>query len=93
MSKNYIRREWANNLAVATSEQELRTEVDTFKERANNLAVLISELSERELCTEVVDTTKEGANNLAVWISERELCTEVDTTKKGANNPKREQII
>ena len=47
---------------------------------------MISELSERELCTEVVDTTKEGANNLAVWISERELCTEVDTTKKGANN-------
>ena len=59
MSKNYIQREWANNLAVAISERELRTEVDTTKKGANNLAVAISE---RELCTEV-DTTKKGANN------------------------------
>ena len=45
------------------SEQELRIEVDTTKEGANNLAVAISE---QELGTEV-DTTKEGAkNNLAV---------------------------
>jgi hypothetical protein len=45
------------------SEQELRIEVDTTKEGANNLAVAISE---QELGTEV-DTTKKGAKtNLAV---------------------------
>ena len=43
-------------------------------------------MSKRELCTELVDTTKEGSNNLAVSIKEQELRTEVDTTKKGANN-------
>jgi len=36
VSKNYIQREWANNLAVAISERELRTEVDTTKKGANN---------------------------------------------------------